>query len=162
MPTAIGVSQLIYSITLFTYSKNLLEPRIHYGRCKVQGKTGYCLNPQNCWEKSVNINRTLCPDHLQNDLVCCRKAPMEQVIAPSNLIVPQPGVCGTDTNAISDRVIAGTESGIMEYPWMALLRYTKDGKFSLQSCIITYTYFILHLCNSVLYHILYFYYFSKY
>ncbi|XP_034472458.1 serine protease easter-like [Drosophila innubila] len=107
------------------------KPLIHYGRCKVQGKIGYCLNPQQCWEKSVNFtmgNRTLCPNQGQNNLVCCRKNPVERFTTPQTVVLPQPGVCGIDANGIADRVIAGTVSGIMEYPWMALLRYTSDGE----------------------------------
>lgn len=36
--------------------------------------------------------------------------------------LPQPGVCGF---SLGDRVIGGNTTSITEYPWMALIQYTK-------------------------------------
>lgn len=36
--------------------------------------------------------------------------------------LPAPGYCG---NHLADRIVGGEETQISEYPWMALLEYTK-------------------------------------
>lgn len=41
-------------------------------------------------------------------------------------LLPKPGVCGSDA---SDRIFGGERTKIDEYPWMALLQYTKRKTF---------------------------------
>lgn len=69
-------------------------------------------------------------------LVCCREAasvappppavttqaPVQQTQSPRNTLLPRPGECGIDAQ---DRIYGGNETKIDEYPWMALLQYSK-------------------------------------
>lgn len=48
----------------------------------------------------------------------------------SSGLLPKPGVCGFDA---SDRIFGGERTKIDEYPWMALLQYTKRKIYSSHS-----------------------------
>lgn len=42
--------------------------------------------------------------------------------APSEVLLPEPGICGSSTQ---NRIVGGEEAGLDEFPWMALLEFTK-------------------------------------
>lgn len=110
----------------------LADPIRHFGHCNVRDETGYCLHKHNCWEKDVNFQsseRGRCLSQIRNDLVCCRRASAGNAISPLKQLLPQAGACGGFGDSFADRIIAGTVSSIKDYPWMALLRYTSDGRF---------------------------------
>lgn len=111
----------------------LADPIRHFGHCNVRTETGYCVHRHNCWEKDVNFQsaeRGRCISQIRNDLVCCRRAPTENVVTVAQKqLLPQAGACGGFGDSFADRIIAGTLSRIKDYPWMALLRYTSDGRF---------------------------------
>lgn len=93
-------------------------------------ETGFCLHRHNCWEKDVNFQtsgRGRCSSQVRNDLVCCRRAPVQNVTSPLKQLLPQD--CGGFGDSLGDRIIGGTLAGIRDYPWMALLRYTSDGQY---------------------------------
>lgn len=62
-------------------------------------------------------------------LVCCRdtvRSTVEPVTEPPKVprssLLPKPGVCGTDS---IDSIYGGEVTNLDEYPWMALLAYSK-------------------------------------
>ncbi|XP_053946959.1 serine protease easter-like isoform X4 [Anastrepha ludens] len=66
-----------------------------------------------------------CPDRYRNFINIPSVTPTTQAppATPSNLL-PQPGQCG---NVLSNRIYGGNVTKIDEFPWMALIEYTKPG-----------------------------------
>lgn len=63
----------------------------------------------------------------QQPMVCCPSTRGPTTTSNGNAggssnLLPQPGVCGVDT---TNRIIGGEVTLIDEFPWMALLQYTK-------------------------------------
>lgn len=57
--------------------------------------------------------------------VCCPdvyNTPRPPVNGGQSELLPQPGVCGTDN---TNRIIGGEVTKIDEFPWMALIEYSK-------------------------------------
>ncbi|XP_017853223.1 spaetzle-processing enzyme-like [Drosophila busckii] len=108
-------------------------PLIHYGHCMVNTELGVCQPRQLCWElqQEANFNsqrRSRCHSRVRDDLVCCRRA--QKVSASSAAlydVLPQTPVCGGYDGMFEDRIIAGTQAHILDYPWTALLLYSSDG-----------------------------------
>lgn len=59
-------------------------------------------------------------------LVCCASNQVQSVSSGGSVggrvQLPAPGVCGVDSG---DRIFGGTATKINQYPWMALLQYSK-------------------------------------
>jgi len=69
----------------------------------------------------------------------------------SNSLIPEPGQCGS---VLSNRIYGGNETKIDEYPWMALIEYTKPGGSKGHHCgasLITSRYVVTasHCVNGV-------------
>ncbi|XP_067616863.1 serine protease easter isoform X4 [Eurosta solidaginis] len=64
-----------------------------------------------------------CPDRYRNfvNIPSISSTTKPAIATPSNLL-PQPGQCG---NVLSNRIYGGNATKIDEYPWMALIEYTK-------------------------------------
>ncbi|XP_064555792.1 spaetzle-processing enzyme-like isoform X1 [Drosophila montana] len=113
------------------------RPLRHYGRCNVYDEIGYCQPRQLCWETDVNFNsssRSHCQSQMRSDLVCCRRMPTAYAALTLKPLLPQPGVCGGIGIDIANRIVAGTDTHITDFPWMALLFATNDGEEYRQIC----------------------------
>ena len=64
---------------------------------------------------------------------------------PRNSLLPRIGVCGFDA---SDRIFGGERTKIDEYPWMALLQYSKRKKFSFHNLSVLLNIFIFFVISS--------------
>lgn len=66
--------------------------------------------------------------------MCCPKHPEEVAVTPqvanrfnsNSDLLPKPGVCGGGS---TPRIVNGNKTEIYEYPWMALLEYSKRKRF---------------------------------
>lgn len=112
--------------------------------CTTPGnKIGLCQSPENCPEinaffKSRPWNRTQksllkasrCDQRSENgDLFCCvEEVKASTIFATPEYIeklkqkLPQPPSCGGDSQ---DRIIGGSLTNLLEYPWTVLLGYDK-------------------------------------
>ncbi|XP_031619952.1 uncharacterized protein LOC116338681 [Contarinia nasturtii] len=93
---------------------------------------GKCVPLRQCDELYKLLSLTLNNDQLEllrksqcatigrNPYVCCSNSPPPPSASESDF--PPPGQCGTQ---FKERIIGGEETDIGEYPWMALLKYTK-------------------------------------
>lgn len=66
------------------------------------------------------LRRSQCGYYSGQPMVCC--LPNIPPRIDTSDLLPQPGVCGSDT---SDRIYGGEKTDLGEYPWMALLEYSK-------------------------------------
>lgn len=118
-----------------TFLYNIAE---NFGRCTTPENTqANCLYITHCQrlydilvsnpltqENRSYLQRSQCGFRDRLPLVCCGDTPnIQPTPAPAqNGLLPLPGVCGGGT---SDRIIGGERTKIDEYPWMALLEYSK-------------------------------------
>lgn len=63
------------------------------------------------------LQKSQCGFYKGEPYVCCGPS-----TSSGNNLLPKPGVCGSFT---SDRIFGGEKTEIDEYPWMALIEYTK-------------------------------------
>jgi len=101
-----------------------------YATCRTpNNQNGICLPIQSCpslyqllqkdtlFPKERNfLLRSQCSSK-QQAYVCCPDTKNE------GPLLPEPGVCGVDSN--SDRILNGQITAIDEFPWMALIEYSK-------------------------------------
>ncbi|XP_037729713.1 melanization protease 1 [Drosophila subpulchrella] len=66
-------------------------------------------------------------------LICCANSRMRVSPSrlPGNSLLPQAPNCGEN---FADRVVGGKETGKREFPWMALIEYTKPGNLKGHHC----------------------------
>lgn len=133
-------------------SVNLISALVdaqRFGQCNTpDGDTGECIFLQSCQHllelitkkpllpnDVTYLRQSQCGARDGTVLVCCGPAPRVTPIprgpstprvpsgptSPGN-VIPEPGVCGAGP---ADRIYGGNETEIDEFPWMALLEYTK-------------------------------------
>lgn len=117
-----------------------MNPKGVRGRCILLQSCNYILNiarsnPQN-QEAQYFVRQSQCGYNGRNIYVCCpsttQLTPSTQsqfqfqqqiaakVLPPVQL--PKPPVCGVDAE---NRIYGGTSTNVFEFPWLALLKYTK-------------------------------------
>ncbi|XP_063698021.1 CLIP domain-containing serine protease B4-like [Culicoides brevitarsis] len=111
----------------------------HASQClSAEGKIGKCIPKSSCrtYDPDAPIRRADNCNFFTSSLVCCLDSEAKDlpILFPtsvdnrwsSNLLpVPGSGSCGIST---SDKIFGGMETGIDEFPWLALLEYKrKDG-----------------------------------
>ncbi|XP_031619833.1 serine protease easter-like [Contarinia nasturtii] len=95
------------------------------------GFQGYCIdlreceplfkllkNPNLSIQQITYLRNAQCGYQNLFPWVCCANQQQQ----PSTIQLPRPGVCGSQ---LQDRIIGGEETRITEFPWMALIEYTK-------------------------------------
>jgi len=78
-------------------------------------------------EDRIYLSRSQCGYYNRSPLVCCGPEANKPIVNPNPSRfdasrLPQPGVCG---NQLSDRIIGGEVTKLDEFPWMALIQYSK-------------------------------------
>lgn len=73
------------------------------------------------------LQRSQCGWQGRTPLVCCPDslvtATQSPPVSPAGDLLPEPGVCGR--NPTEENIIGGTATAVDEFPWMALLQYSK-------------------------------------
>ncbi|CAO1427647.1 unnamed protein product [Diamesa serratosioi] len=134
--------KLIISLLTLSVAINICTAQV-FGRCNTPDQyRGECVYLKSCAALVTRINKkplahedrlflslSQCGYRDRQPLVCCR--PVENVTPvtpapvappPRNNLLPRIGVCGIDAE---DRIYGGERTKVNEYPWMALLQYSK-------------------------------------
>lgn len=118
----------------------------NYGRCITPNRErALCIHLEDCKylyglltttplrdTDRLYLSRSQCGYTNGKVLICCpdryRESSSETTPPPkpnvtSNSLLPLPGQCG---NILSNRIYGGMKTKIDEFPWMALIEYTKS------------------------------------
>lgn len=127
----ICVILIIFSVFVVTNAQN--QP-LNFGECTTPANAaGLCQYLRQCTsvfnlllkgnqltqDQRIYLSRSQCGYRDNQPLVCC---PDSLIPRGNSDVLPQPGECGIDP---ANRIIGGTETDVDEFPWMALLEYTK-------------------------------------
>ncbi|XP_017057003.1 melanization protease 1 [Drosophila ficusphila] len=118
-----------------------------FGYCSTPDeKSGICIKLTECGYLYQLVQRGVVPTEsrrfLQQSqcgyrngqvLICCEpnRPPTNPSKRPSTGLLPQPPNCGEN---FGDRVVGGRETGKRDFPWMALIEYTKPGNLKGHHC----------------------------
>ncbi|XP_032596341.1 serine protease easter [Drosophila grimshawi] len=149
--------KIIGFCVIFGLSVNLASSQLYfpneatqvsnYGRCITPNRErALCIHLEDCKylygilttsplrnEDKLYLSRSQCGYYNRKVLICCPdryrdSSPVTTARPPVNStntnLLPQPGQCG---NLLSNRIYGGVKTKIDEYPWMALIEYTKGG-----------------------------------
>lgn len=132
MEKLIVISGIFLSLGLIVFAQqqpqnfgNCVTPNQQQGLCQYLRECNSLFNIikkiQITNEERTFLGRSQCGYTNNQPLVCCPDALATGPRVGSTLL-PAPGVCGA---SLDNRIIGGTATAIDEYPWMALLEYSK-------------------------------------